>query len=88
MKLKNVVSTKYRNKYNKDFQWSNVLLLPIGGTMKIPYLRRSFSLFFEGADICDLKTERNKTFEGVMSGSVALFRYFQQGVYHVRYGKS
>lgn len=63
--LKRIVSNQYRADYRQDFQWSNVLLLPIGGSMKIPYLRKSLSILFENAEICELKT-----YEGIMYGAL------------------
>ncbi len=70
MKLKNKVAMSYISQYKTSFEWNRVLLLPIGGTMKIPYLKEIFTLFFEGAQMCEMRTQHDETYEGVMYGSL------------------
>ena len=59
-----------RNIGNARFNWGNVLLLPIGGSMRIPHLRQIFQNAFIGAQMCDLRNESDGSYNSVVYGAM------------------
>lgn len=68
--LKARVNEEYRKRTKENFNWSNVVLLPVGGTMRIPCLREKFRTIFSGASMVDLDTESRETFDSVVYGAM------------------
>ncbi len=72
-KLKWLTEQAYRTEFksqNVVFDWSKVILLPVGGSMRIPYLRDVFRLAFPGANMHDLKNELDEKYNSVVYGAM------------------
>ena len=69
-KLKYNVTQGYREQYGVEFNWSNVLLIPVGGSMRIPCLREEFKNVFPQARMIDLNTESRETYDSVVYGAM------------------
>lgn len=59
-----------QNEGRARFEWSKVLLLPIGGSMRIPRLRQIFQNAFVGAQMCELKNENDGIYNSVVYGAM------------------
>ena len=59
-----------QNEGRARFEWSKVLLLPIGGSMRIPHLRQIFQNAFVGAQMCELKNENDGIYNSVVYGAM------------------
>ena len=71
--LKMLTEKAYReeqNRQNAVFNWQKVVLLPVGGSMRIPYLRDIFQLTFPGALMHDLKNEEDEKYNSVVYGAM------------------
>lgn len=69
-KLKLLTEKTYKEEQNRQFNWQNVVLLPVGGSMRIPYLRDVFSLAFPGTKMHDLKNEEDEKYNSVVYGAM------------------
>lgn len=68
--LKRKMEDYYRQTQNGDFDWSQVLLLPIGGSMRIPRLRQEFQEAFPYAMMYDIVNEQRETYDSVVYGAM------------------
>lgn len=69
--LKAKTEKKYSEAGYGCFDWDNVVLLPIGGSMRIPLLRQWFQNFISPkAVLFDLKTESRETYDSVVYGAL------------------
>lgn len=69
-RLKHNVAQVYRQQYGVEFNWGNVLLIPVGGSMRIPRLRDEFARVFPQACMIDLNTESRETYDSVVYGAM------------------
>lgn len=70
-RLKAKTEKKYKEAGYGQFDWDNVVLLPIGGSMRIPLLRQWFQNFISPkAILFDLKTETRETYDSVVYGAL------------------
>lgn len=71
VRLKTKTEKKYKEMGYGQFDWDNVMLLPIGGSMRIPLLRQWFRNFISPkAMFFDLKTESRETYDSVVYGAL------------------
>lgn len=69
-RLKYNVAQGYRKQYGVEFNWGNVLLIPVGGSMRIPRLRDEFKNVFPQGSMIDLNTESRETYDSVVYGAM------------------
>lgn len=68
--LKGRTDSLFRKNGWGKMDWSNVILLPIGGSMRIPALRERFASRFEGARLYELPNEEGGTYNSVVYGAM------------------
>ncbi|MDH6341905.1 hypothetical protein M2480_000568 [Parabacteroides sp. PFB2-12] len=68
--LKNETEMQYKEAGFGTFDWSNVILLPVGGSMRMPLLREEFQRVFSKATMHDMATEARETYDSVVYGAM------------------
>lgn len=54
--------------YDKDCKFSDVYLLPVGGSCRIPAIRETMLKVFKG-HLCEMENEKKETFDSIASGA-------------------